>query len=131
MAPMTFISWIYHFLAQFWPYFNFVDFRAYFGHFSHGKNGKYKMPKKQQKMASNRKMQENKHSLQFNFACEYVWPVLILGIFCSDGPIQHTLQCLFNFINFYCAANWLIWLKVKNIEAYSVHILFNCQTLYH
>ena len=22
-----------HFWAQFWPYFNFVDFRAYFGHF--------------------------------------------------------------------------------------------------
>ena len=34
MVPMTFIWWIYHFWARFWPYFNFVDFRAYFGHFS-------------------------------------------------------------------------------------------------
>ena len=55
MAPTFFISWIYHFWARFWPYFNFVDFRAYFGHFSHVKKGKYKMPKKQQKMASNQK----------------------------------------------------------------------------
>ena len=28
------ISRIYHFWARFWPYFNFVDFRAYFGNFS-------------------------------------------------------------------------------------------------
>ena len=34
MVPMTFIWWIYHFWARFWPYFNFVDFRAYFGPFS-------------------------------------------------------------------------------------------------
>ena len=33
MVPMTFIWWIYHFWARFWPYFNFVDFRAYFGPF--------------------------------------------------------------------------------------------------
>ena len=35
MVPVTFIWWIYHFWARFWPYFNFVDFRAYFGPFSH------------------------------------------------------------------------------------------------
>ena len=35
MVPMTFIWWIYHFWARFWPYFNFVDFRAYFGPFPH------------------------------------------------------------------------------------------------
>ena len=34
MVPMALIWWIYHFLARFWPYFNFVDFGAYFGHFS-------------------------------------------------------------------------------------------------
>ena len=36
------ISWISHFRAQFWPYFNFADFQAYFGHFSlvkYGRNG--------------------------------------------------------------------------------------------
>ena len=33
MVFMTFILWIDHFWARFWPYFNFVDFRAYFGHF--------------------------------------------------------------------------------------------------
>ena len=49
------------------------------------------MPKKQQKMASNQKMQENKPTLKFNFTWEYMWPVLILGIFCSDGPIQRAL----------------------------------------
>ena len=67
MAPMTFILLIYHFWARFGPYFNFVDFWAYFGHFSHVKKGKYKMPKKQQKMASNQKIQENKPTLKFNF----------------------------------------------------------------
>ena len=44
------------------------------------------MPKKQQKMASNKKMQENNSTLKFNFTQEYVWPVLIWGVFCSDGP---------------------------------------------
>ena len=34
MASAAFISWIYYFWARFWPYFNFVDFRAYFGPFS-------------------------------------------------------------------------------------------------
>ena len=33
MVPMALIWRIYHFWAQFWPYFNFVDFRAYFGPF--------------------------------------------------------------------------------------------------
>ena len=32
---MALIWWIYHFWAWFWPYFNFVDFRAYFGPFPH------------------------------------------------------------------------------------------------
>ena len=34
MVPMALIWWIYHFWARFWPYFNFADFRAYFGQFS-------------------------------------------------------------------------------------------------
>ena len=34
MVPMALIWWIYHFWARFWPYFNLVDFRAYFGPFS-------------------------------------------------------------------------------------------------
>ena len=34
MVPMALIWWIYHFWDRFWPYFNFVDFRAYFGPFS-------------------------------------------------------------------------------------------------
>ena len=41
MAPMTFISWIYYFWARFWPCFNFVDFRAHFGHFPLVIKGKY------------------------------------------------------------------------------------------
>ena len=42
-------------------------------------------------MASNQKMQENKPTLKFNFTWEYMWPVLILGIFCSDGQNQRAL----------------------------------------
>ena len=49
------------------------------------------MPKKQQKMASYKKMQENKPTLKVNFTWEYMWPVLILGIFCSDGQNQRAL----------------------------------------
>ena len=67
MAPMTFISWIYHFWARFWPYFNFFDFRAYFGHFSHVKKGKYKMPKKHQKMASNQKNERKQFHSKIQF----------------------------------------------------------------
>ena len=36
-------------------------------------------------------MQENKSTLEFKFSLKYMWPVLILGIFCSDGPFQRTL----------------------------------------
>ena len=42
-------------------------------------------------MASNKKMQENKPTLKFNFTQEYMRPDLILSIFCSDGPIQRAL----------------------------------------
>ena len=43
MAYTPLISWISNFWARFWPYFNFVDFWAYFGRFSLVKKGKYKM----------------------------------------------------------------------------------------
>ena len=72
---MSFISWIYHFWARFWPYFNFVDFQAYFGHFSHVKKGKQRIADWVMKMASNQKMQENKPTLKFNFTIEKRWPV--------------------------------------------------------
>ena len=75
MASRIFISWIYHFWARFWPYFNFVDFRAYFGHFSHVKKGKHRIADLVMKMASNQKMQENKPTLKFNFTIEKRWPV--------------------------------------------------------
>ena len=67
------------------------------------------MPKKQQKMASNKKMQENKPTLKFNFTWECMWPVLILGSFCSRGPIQRALlaapvqRCIVsNFYSYQC-----------------------------
>ena len=41
-------------------------------------------------MASNKKMQEYKPTLKLNFTWEYILPVLILGIFCSDGPVPTT-----------------------------------------
>ena len=85
MVPMTFIWWIYHFWARFWPYFNFVDFRAYFGPFSLVNRDRQKMADLLMKMASNQKMQENKPTLKFNFTIEKRWPVSIFELF---GP-QH------------------------------------------
>ena len=43
MVPMALIWWIYHFWVRFWPYFNFVDFRAYFSPFSLVKSAKTKI----------------------------------------------------------------------------------------
>ena len=85
MVTMTFIWWIYHFWARFWPYFNFVDFRAYFGPFSLVNRDRQKMADLLRKIASNKKMQENKPTLKFNFTIEKRWPVLIVELF---GP-QH------------------------------------------
>ena len=85
MVPMTFIWWIYHFWARFWPYFSFVDFRAYFGPFSLVNRDQQKMADLLMKMASNKKMQENKPTLKFNFTIEKRWPVSIFELF---GP-QH------------------------------------------
>ena len=85
MVSMTFIWWIYHFWARFWPYFNFVDFRAYFGPFSLVNRDRQKMADLLMKMASNQKMQENKPTLKFNFTIEKRWPVSIFELF---GP-QH------------------------------------------
>ena len=82
---MTFIWWIYHFWARFWPYFNFVDFRAFFGPFSLVNRDRQKMADLLRKMASNQKMQENKPTLKFNFTIEKRWPVSIFELF---GP-QH------------------------------------------
>ena len=75
MVPITFIWWIYHFWARFWPYFNFVDFRAYFGPFSLVNRDRQKMADLLMKMASNQKMQENRPTLKFNFTIEKGWPV--------------------------------------------------------
>ena len=85
MVPMTFIWWIYHFWARFWPYFNFVDFRAYYGPFSLVNRDWQKMADLLRKMASNQKMPENKPTLKFNFTIEKRWPVSIFELF---GP-QH------------------------------------------
>ena len=85
MDPMALIWWIYHFWARFWPYFNFVDFRAYFGPFSLVNRDRQKMADLQRKMASNQKMQKNKPTLKFNFTIEKKWPVSIFELF---GP-QH------------------------------------------
>ena len=75
MVLMALIWWIYHFWARFWPYFNFVVFRAYFGPFSLVNRVRQKMADLLMKMASNKKMQENKSTLKFNFTIEKRWPV--------------------------------------------------------
>ena len=41
-SPLSFLACCEsHFWARYWPYFNFIDFRAYFGHFSLVKKDKY------------------------------------------------------------------------------------------
>ena len=76
-------------LGAIWQYFNFVDFWAYFGHFSLVKRVNIKCQKKQQKMASNKKMQENKPTLKFNFTQEYM--TTVKKSFCF---IQRALFCI-------------------------------------
>ena len=49
------------------------------------------MPKKQQKVASNKKMQENKPTLKFN-VCGIHVTTFVFGHFCPDGPIQRALM---------------------------------------
>ena len=88
MVPMTFIWWI-------WPYFNFVDFRAYFGPFSLVNRDRQKMADLLRKMASNQKMQENKPTLKFNSTIEKRWGVSIFELF---GP-QHLSHWALIFIN--------------------------------
>ena len=90
MVPMTFIWWIYHFWARFWPYFNFVDFRAYFGPFSLVNRDRQKMADLLMKMASNQKMQENKPTLKFNFTIEKRWPVSKFSFWHSHWALVDT-----------------------------------------
>ena len=74
-------------LARFWPNFNFVDFRAYFGHFSLVESAKNKIAFLQQKECSNKKIEENKSCLEFNSYGNPSVQVLILK-FGSSGPIS-------------------------------------------
>ena len=90
MAPMALIWWIYHFWARFWPYFNFVDFRAYFGPFSLVNRDRQKMANLLMKMASNKKMQENKPTLKFNFTIEKRWPVSKFSFWHSHWALVST-----------------------------------------
>ena len=73
-------------------------------------------------MAPNKRMQENKPTLKFNFTLEYMWPVLILGIFCSDGPIQRAPVVILMFLKS------LLGLTFKNLD-FMVHCLQNIITL--
>ena len=91
MVSMTFIWWIYHFWARFWPYFNFVDFRAYFGPFSLVNRDRQKMADLLMKMASNQKMQENKPTLKFNFTIEKRWPVSKFSFWHSHWALFPTI----------------------------------------
>ena len=122
MVPMTFISWIYHFWARFWPYFNFVDFRAYFGPFSLVNRDRQKMADLQRKMASNQKMQENKPTLKFNFTIEKRWPVSKFSFWQSHWAL----------INNICFCN-ILFEPIHSIERNSVSFfdLFGPQHLSH
>ena len=84
--------WIYHFWARFWPYFNFVDFRAYFGPFSLVNRDQQKMADFIMKMASNKKMQENKPTLKFNFTIEKRWGVSKFSFWHSHWALIHNSQ---------------------------------------
>ena len=56
--------------------FNFVDFWAYFGHFSLVKSAKNKIAFSDLKECSNQKIEENKSGLEFNFPSKSKWPSL-------------------------------------------------------
>ena len=56
--------------------FNFVDFWAYFGHFSLVKSAKNKIAFSDLKECSNQKIEENKSGLEFNFPLKSKWPSL-------------------------------------------------------
>ena len=98
MVPMTFIWWIYHFWARFWPYFNFVDFRAFFGPFSLVNRDRQKMADLLRKMASNQKMQENKPTLKFNFTIENRWPVSKFSFWHSHWALVSIIRWTDQFI---------------------------------
>ena len=55
------------FIARNRHFFNFVDFRVYFGHFSLVKSPKNKIAFSDLKECSNQKIEENKSGLEFNF----------------------------------------------------------------
>ena len=55
------------FIARICHFFNFVDFRVYFGHFSLVKSAKNKIAFLQQKDCSNQKIEEKRWGLEFNF----------------------------------------------------------------
>ena len=119
MVPMTFIWWIYHFWARFWPYFNFVDFRAYFGPFSLVNRDRQKMADLLRKMASNQKMQENKPTLKFNFTIEKRWPVSIFELF---GPQHLSHWALMT------TYHWLLLLQAILYYSTSLLIINYCHT---
>ena len=107
MVSKTFIWWIYHLWARFWPYFNFVDFRAYFGPFSLVNRDQQKMADLLRKMASNQKMQENKPTLKFNFTIENRWPVSKFSFWHSHWALLHTLSMLLSHCSVIIYASWV------------------------
>ena len=67
--------------------FNFVDFRAYFGHFSLVKSEKIKIAFLQQKECSNKKIEENKSGLEFNFLLKSKCPSLNFEIWVFEANL--------------------------------------------
>ena len=82
----AFISWNYHFKALFWQNFNFVEFRAYFGHFYLVNSAKNKIAFLQQKECSNQKIEENKSVLEFDFLWKSKCASLYFDFWFLDEP---------------------------------------------
>ena len=88
MASRAFISWINHFCAIFWPNCWFSG--LFWAFFPCKKKGKNKMPDCARKKWSNKKVEENKSGLEFNFTTEFKCPERILNNFESQRvPIMH------------------------------------------
>ena len=104
-----------------WPNFNFVDFRAYFAHFSLVKSAKNKIAFLQRKECSNKKNEENKSGLEFNLPSKSKCASLNFEIWAfvanPTEPYSAVYYYTVLFITLFCCIAFML-LVVKLIYAY-------------
>ena len=102
--------------GQFWPYFYFVDFRAYFGHFSHVKwnINKYKITKKktaEDGLKSKNARKQTFSTIQFYMricVTSFNFGRFLLGWSYSTWPIDH-VDHIFSGYKESRLITWTIW----------------------